>query len=75
MKFQAERARAFFCKAQALLPREDRRSMVAAEIMGSVYRAPLTRIEGDGFRVFEKEYRLNSLQKAGHLAAQLLRFY
>ncbi len=74
MQFQADRAHAFFSKARALLPREDRRSMVAAEIMGSVYRALLRRMERDGFRVFEKEYRLNCLQKAGHVAAQLLRF-
>ncbi|HMJ05968.1 MAG TPA: squalene/phytoene synthase family protein [Chthoniobacterales bacterium] len=74
MQFQADRAHAFFDKAAATLPREDRRSMVAAEIMGGVYRSLLRRMEKDGFRVFEKEYRLNRLQKAGHVAARLLRF-
>lgn len=74
MQFQAGRAHAFFRNAATLLPREDRRSMIAAEIMGSVYRALLRRIENDGFQVFKKEYRLNRLQKAGHVAAQLLRF-
>ena len=73
MEFQAQRSREFYRKAAALLPSEDRRSMVAAEIMGSVYRALLTRIERDRFRVFTKEYRLNRLQKAMHVAAQLLR--
>ena len=47
--------------------------MVAAEIMGSVYRGLLRRMERDKFRVFEKEYRLNKLEKAGRIAAQLLR--
>jgi len=72
MQFQAARSKSFFDSARATLPAEDRRSMVAAEIMARVYRALLQRIENDGFHVFEKEYRLNRLQKAGHVAAQLL---
>jgi phytoene synthase len=73
MKSQATRSHAFYAKAAALLPPEDRRSMVAAEIMAAVYRDLLGRLERDRFRVFEKEYRLNRLQKAGHVARQLLR--
>jgi phytoene synthase len=73
MDFQAQRARAYFSRAADLLPREDRRSMVAAEIMSAVYRALLQRMERDRFRVFEKEYRLNRWQKAGHVAGQLLK--
>lgn len=74
MEFQATRSRDFYAKAAAVLPAEDRRSMVAAEIMSSVYRSVLHRIERDRFRVFDREYRLNRLQKAGHVAMQLLRF-
>ena len=74
MQFQADRARSFYEKAKALLPREDRRSMIAAEIMNDVYRSLLRRMEQDRFRVFAKDYRLNRLQKAGRVAAQLLRF-
>jgi len=73
MEFEAARARQFFTDAAALLPREDRRSMVAAEIMGSVYRGLLRQMERDRFRVFEKEYRLNKLEKAGRIAAHLLK--
>jgi 15-cis-phytoene synthase len=73
MEFEAARARQFFARAAALLPREDRRSMVAAEIMGSVYRGLLRQMELDKFRVFEKEYRLNKLEKAGRIGAQLLK--
>ena len=58
MEFEAARAEEFFADAAGLLPREDRRSMVAAEIMRSVYQALLRRMKADGFRVFEKEYRL-----------------
>lgn len=74
MEYQAARAHAFFDGAAALLPAEDRRAMVAAEIMASVYRALLRRIERDGFQVFDKEYRLSRLQKAGRVAALLLRW-
>ena len=75
MKFEAARAREFFARAAGLLPPEDRRSMVAAEIMASVYRGLLRRMESDNFRVLEKEYRLNKLEKAGRIAAQLLKFF
>jgi phytoene synthase len=71
MEFQAVRAHQFFAQAAALLPSEDRKSMVAAETMGSIYRALLGRIESDKFRVFEKEYRLSKLEKAGRIAGQL----
>jgi phytoene synthase len=74
MNFQAERARAFFTRAATLLPAEDRRSMVAAEIMSAVYRSLLRRMEEDNFQIFTKDYRLNRLEKAGHVAVQLLRF-
>jgi phytoene synthase len=73
MAFQAARAREFFSQAAALLPREDRKSMIAAEIMGSLYRALLQRIERDKFRVFDKNYRLNRLEKTGRILGQLLK--
>lgn len=73
MEFQAQRSHAFFAQADALLPREDRRAMVAAEIMSAVYRDLLRRIERDRFRFFEKEYRLNRWQKGGHVVSQLLK--
>jgi hypothetical protein len=49
--------------------------MVPAEIMRSIYRALLRRIELDKFRVFEKEYRLNKLEKAGRIVPQLLKSF
>lgn len=73
MEFEAARARQFFNRAAELLPREDRQSMVAAETMGSIYRGLLRRMELDRFRVFEKEYRLNKLEKAGRIVMQLLK--
>jgi phytoene synthase len=75
MEFEAARAREFFSRAAAALPAEDRRRMVPAEIMGSIYRGLLRRMELDRFRVFEKEYRLGKLEKAGRIAGQLLKSF
>jgi phytoene synthase len=75
MQFEAARARQFFGNAAAVLPEEDRKSMVAAEIMSSIYRGLLRRMELDKFRVFEKEYSLSKLEKAGRIGAQLLKLF
>lgn len=75
MEFESGRARQFFGNAAAALPEEDRKSMVAAEIMGSIYRGLLRRMELDKFRVFEKEYSLTKLEKAGRIGAQLLKLF
>ena len=75
MEFQARRARQFFANAAAALPVEDRRAMTPAEIMGSVYRGLLRRIELDKFRVFEKDYQLSKTEKAGRIAAQLFKSF
>ena len=76
MQFQGERAHSFFREATRLLPAEDRRSMVAAEGMRAIYFALLRRMEKDRFRLFDKTYRLNHLEKAtimlGQIAAKSL---
>src|SRR5437867_11966917 len=50
MQFEAARAREFFTRAAAELPPEDRRAMAPADIMRSIYRALLRRIELEKFR-------------------------
>ena len=75
MEFETSRAREFFSRAAAALPSEDRRAMAPAEIMGSIYRGLLRQIELDRFRVFEKEYQLSKLEKAGRIATQLLKSF
>jgi phytoene synthase len=75
MEFQARRARQFFANAASALPAEDCKAMAPAEIMGSVYRGLLRRIELDKFRVFEKEYGLSKMEKAGRIAAQLFKSF
>jgi 15-cis-phytoene synthase len=75
MEFEAARARDFFFRAAGALPAEDRRAMAPAEIMASIYRGLLRQMELDKFRVFEKEYRLSKLEKAGRIATQLLKSF
>jgi 15-cis-phytoene synthase len=75
MQFEAARAREFFARAAAALPREDRRAMAPADLMGSIYRALLRRIELDNFRVFEKEYRLSKLEKAVRITVQVCKSF
>ena len=60
----AARAKNFYQLARETLPPEDRRSMVAAELMGSVYWRLLAKLERRQFNVFDpKPTRLNSGQK------------
>ena len=75
MNFEAARSENLFAEATNLLPPEDRRSMLPAEIMRSIYQALLRRMKLDNFRIFEKDYRLSKIEKAGRAAAQLLKFF
>ena len=60
----AERARNFYRRARETLPPADRRSMVAAELMGSVYWRLLEKLERKRFQVFGSQpTRLNYVQK------------
>jgi phytoene synthase len=55
---QAARAREYYRRAAAGLPREDARSLVAAEIMGAIYYEILRRIERAGYDVFTRRIRV-----------------
>ncbi len=50
----AEKARYYYHNARQLLPSEERASMVAAELMGSVYWDLLQRLEQQQFAVFNR---------------------
>ena len=71
----AQRARHFYRLARETLPAADRRSMVAAELMGSVYWRLLRKLERQRFNVFgPKVTRLNKGQKALLILRSWLRF-
>lgn len=55
---QAARARRYYARARAALPREDAQRLVAAEIMSGIYRGILDRIERSGYDVFTKPIRV-----------------
>jgi phytoene synthase len=60
----AQRARHFYRMAEDTLPAADRRSMVAAELMGTVYWELFRKLERQRFDVFgPKKTRLNKGQK------------
>ena len=58
LRFECDRAREYYRRAAAQLPRVDTRSLVAAEIMGAVYYGILERIEGAGYEVFSRRIRV-----------------
>ncbi len=69
LRQQAERARDYYRRAAAALPRTDRRCLVAAEIMGAIYRALLRRIERNGYDVFSRVVRIPRPRRAVIAAA------
>ena len=64
IRFECQRARDYYRRAAADLPRGDARSLVAAEIMGGIYFAILRRIERSGYDVFTKRIRVPRPQRA-----------
>jgi len=63
MRFQAERARATYREALALLPAEDRRAQRTGLIMGAIYATLLDEIERADFRVLHQRIALTPLRK------------
>jgi phytoene synthase len=64
LAFECTRAREFYQRAIDARPAEDRRRLVAAEIMRAVYFATLRRIERNGYDVFGGRVRLSRPQQA-----------
>jgi phytoene synthase len=71
----ARRAMNFYKHARQTLPPEDRKSMVAAELMGSVYWQLLKKLEANQFNVFGVQpVRINKAQKLVLIFRAWLRF-
>jgi phytoene synthase len=64
LAFEADRAREYYAAAAARLPEEDRRSMLAAEIMGTIYRALLEKLARRGYPIGGPRVQLNRPRKA-----------
>lgn len=63
MQFECDRARERFKAARAKLAKEDRRAMIAAEIMAAIYWRLLKRIESRAYNVFGKRVSLSRPEK------------
>ncbi len=72
LRFQALRARHYFAKARRLMVPSDRPSLVAAEIMRSVYEGLLTKIEKRGYDVIHEPVKLGKLEKLARVGAGLI---
>jgi len=64
LAFQAQRARDYYRRAAATLPRTDARRLVAARIMGAIYRGILNRIEAADYDVFSRVIRVPRPRRA-----------
>lgn len=64
MRFQADRARAFFAAADREARSLDKRRLIAAEIMSRVYQRLLARIEASGYDIWNGEVRVPLLERA-----------
>jgi len=63
MQFEAQRARALYRDALALLPEADRRAQRPGLIMGAIYLCLLDELEHSGFRVLHQRIALTPLRK------------
>jgi len=64
LTFEADRARSHYEAAAVCLPPEDRRSMLAAQIMGSIYRTLLDEMARRGHPIGGERVRLGRPRKA-----------
>jgi len=72
MAFEADRAEGFFREAAAALPSADRRALAPARIMADIYHHLLVQMRRDGFRVFDRRYRVSKIRKLAILVRHLV---
>jgi len=65
MKYESERARIYFDKANHNLTKEDKYSMFAARAMQHIYSKLLQKIEARNYNVFEQKIKVSSFEKVG----------
>lgn len=71
LEHQAARARVYFSRAARVLPQAERRAVLAAEIMRTIYQETLRRIDAGGCDVFTTVVRLRRVTQA-RLAMRVL---
>jgi phytoene synthase len=63
MAFQVQRAREHYHRARTMLRSDERRTMIAAQIMDAIYYRLLEKIELHDYRVFDKRIRVRTSHK------------
>ena len=64
MKFEADRAKDFFMRANQALDFEDKPSLFPARAMQHIYHRLLTKLEVENFDVFNKKIKVGTFEKA-----------
>lgn len=72
MSFEAERTESLYEIARASLPTDDRKALMAAEVMRDIYHTVLQQMRADGFKVYEKRYSLSNFRKMAILAKHMV---
>lgn len=73
MEFQYRRAREYYQEAARLLPKEDRDSLLASQMMGQIYSEILEKLKRTRYPVFAERCRLSKLRKGWILGTYLLK--
>jgi len=63
LRFQAERAKAFYARAMAALPATDRKQQRAGLVMAAIYRKLLDEVEAEGARIMNRRVSLTPIVK------------
>jgi phytoene synthase len=64
MKFESDRAKDFFTKADQALDFDDKPSLFPARAMQHIYQRLLTKLEAEKFDVFNKKIKVGTFEKA-----------
>jgi len=72
MSFETKRAEGFYREAAEALTAGDRRALRPARIMGEIYHRLLETMRRDGFRVFDRRYRISRVRKLAILSKHLI---
>ncbi len=67
------RARGYYEQAASLLPPEDKRSMIASEMMAQIYREILEKLRRNHYPSLHRRERLHPLRKASILVSYMVR--
>ncbi|RMF59252.1 MAG: squalene synthase HpnD [Calditrichaeota bacterium] len=63
MKYQAQRAREYYKKAEECLPPSEKKNMLVSEVMKNIYLKLLSKVEEHEFQVFQRRISLNTPSK------------